>query len=329
MPRALPANLFGVCFGIAGLAEMWTTVHDLGGTARWPGAALWLMAGAAWLVTVLVYAKRLVARRAWRAELGHPVQGPFVSVAAIVVMLLGVALAGYQRPVGEGVYLVGLVLTVGFGAWITGQWITNDMRLVQWHPGYALPTVTGGLLGAAASASLGHRTLAYVMFGYGVLCWVLVGSILLLRLATQPALPDALLPTMAIEVAPPVVAGNAWLTLNGGSIDPLAAGLAGHAGFMVLLQIALIPLYRRAPFGPGYWAFAISYTTAVTLGIRWLSLEQVPGRHELTWLLVTLSTAAMVLLATCTVLALMRGTFLPRTSDTQPTSGAATGSEER
>ncbi|WP_433445964.1 TDT family transporter [Streptomyces sp. CA-142005] len=308
----MPANLFGICFGLAGLAQMWTTVHELGETAQWPGVALWLVTAVVWLVSVVAYAQRVVARHVWRAELGHPVQGPFVSLAAIVPMLLGVALARYQRPLGESVFLAGLVLTLGFGSWITGQWITNDMHLAQWHPGYVLPTVTGGLLAAGASASLGHRSLSLVMFGYGVLCWVLIGSIVLLRLVTQPALPDALLPALAIEVAPPVVAGNAWLTLNGDRVDALAAGLTGHAVFMVLVQFTLIPLYRRAPFGPGYWAFAFSYTTAAGLGIRWLMAEQVRGRHELTWLLAILVTAAMALLAGRTVLALRRGMFLPQ-----------------
>jgi tellurite resistance protein len=321
--RALPANLFGICFGLAGLAQMWTTVHDLGETAPWPGVALWLVTAAIWLGTVLAYIKRLAVRHAWRAELAHPVQGPFVSLAAIVAMLLGVAVADDERPLGEGVFVAGLILTVGFGSWITAQWIINDMRLAQWHPGYTLPTVTGGLLAAAFSARLGHRTLAYVMFGYGVLCWVLLGSILLLRLATQPALPAVLLPTLAIEVAPPVVAGNAWLTLNGDHIDALAAGLAGHAAFMVLVQFALIPLYRRAPFGPGYRAFAFSYTTAVTLGIRWLVVEHVSGRHALTWLLVTSATAAMALLAARTVLALKNGTFLPQVPDIGPAGDGA------
>lgn len=101
--RGLPANLFGICFGLAGLAQIWTTVHELGETAQWPSVALWLVTAAVWLVTVFAYAQRMVARHALRAELAHGVQGPFVSLAAIVPMLLGVALAGYQRPLGEGV----------------------------------------------------------------------------------------------------------------------------------------------------------------------------------------------------------------------------------
>ena len=47
-------------------------------------------------------------------------------------------------------------------------------------------------------------------FDVGMICWVVLGSIILNRLFFRPALPLALIPTLAIEVAPPVVAGNTY-----------------------------------------------------------------------------------------------------------------------
>lgn len=313
MRPAVPANLFGVGFGLCGLAQMWSAVlGEARGHTFWPVATAWLLAAAVWLVTLVAYVAGARSSRPVRALLAHPVQGPFTALAAIVPMLLGVALARYDRPAGEAVFVAGLMLTVCFGSWISAQWIVAETRLAQWHPGYSLPTVTGGLLGAAGSAELGHRTLSHVMFGYGVACWVALGSILLLRLFTQAPLPDALSPTMAIEVAPPVVAAQAWLTLNGGRLDLVAAALAGHALLMVLVQVALVPVYRRAPFGPGYWAFAFSCTATVTLGIRWLDIQRVPGRTPLTWLAALAVTAVVAFLAGRTVCALMHGTLLTR-----------------
>jgi tellurite resistance protein TehA-like permease len=58
------------------------------------------------------------------------------------------------------VFLTGLVLTVTYGGWLSGQWIIGDLRLDQWHAGYLLPTVAGGLVAAAGSATLGYVTLA-------------------------------------------------------------------------------------------------------------------------------------------------------------------------
>ena len=55
---------------------------------------------------------------------------------------------------------------------------------------------------------------------------MLLGSIIAQRLYVVPALPPPLLPTIAIELAPPVVAGNSWFAINGGRVDTPAAILA-------------------------------------------------------------------------------------------------------
>jgi tellurite resistance protein len=196
---------------------------------------------------------------------------------------------------------------------LAATWILTDMSLAQWHPGYFLPTVGGGLIAADGSAALGHDTLAGLMFGYGMTCWLVLGAIILLRLFTGPALPLALIPTISIELAPPVVGGAAWFQINGFQPDALALGLAGYAVLMVLVQIRLIPVYRQVPFGPGWWSFSFSYAAAFAVAIRWLAVEQVAQQRGLAYTLLAVVTAGMTALVLRTVRHLMRGTFLPRT----------------
>jgi anti-anti-sigma factor len=62
--------------------------------------------------------------------------------------------------------------------------------------------------------------------------------------------------------------GYSWFAINGGRVDILAAVLAGFVALILLVQVRLIPLYRRAPFGPGYWAFSFPFA-AVTYGLHW------------------------------------------------------------
>jgi tellurite resistance protein len=280
----------------------------------WPADILWVLAAGVWLGTLGAYLVDVVAGGRARTELADPTFGPFTALVSIVPMLLGLAVADHSRALGESIFFVALALTVLIGAWLSGTWIVADMTLAQWHPGYFLPTVAGGLIGAEGSAALGHDALALVMFGYAVTCWLVLGSIILLRLFTQPALPTALTPTISIEVAPPVVAGAAWFQINGFQPDALALGLAGYAVLMVLVQVRLIPAYRRVPFGPGWWAFSFSYAAAFSVAIRWLAVGQVPLQRDLTFALLTVVTAGMVALAVRTVRHLVRGTFLPRTA---------------
>jgi tellurite resistance protein len=307
----LTANLFAVAFGLAGLAQAWSTVTRLAGVSGWPGNVLWIVAAVTWLITLAGYLANVAAQHRWKTELSDPTFGPFPALIPIVPMLLGVRLAEQARGAGEVVFGCGAVLTVLVGAWITGDWITVDGDIRRWHPGYFLPTAAGGLLAAGGSAALGFTTLSHVLFGLGIGSFVVLVSIISQRLFVVPSLPPPLLPTIAIEVAPPVVAGTAWFAINGGRVDLPAAVLAGLSVLMLLVQVRLIPLYRRAPFGPGFCAFSFPFAAAVTYGVHWLAAEHVRSGTALGYALVGVLTAGFVLLAARTVIGLIRGTFLP------------------
>ncbi|HTW02544.1 MAG TPA: hypothetical protein VMF87_19725 [Streptosporangiaceae bacterium] len=308
----LTANLFAVAFGLAGLAQAWSTVTQLAGASDWPGNVLWIVAALTWLVTLAAYLANVAVRRRWRTELSDPTFGPFISLAVIVPMLLGVRLAEQARGAGEVVFGCSVVLVVLGGAWITGDWITCDGAIRHWHPGYYLPTAAGGLLAGGASAALGFTTLSRVLFGLGIASFVLLGSIISYRLFVVPDFPPALLPTIAIELAPPVVAGNSWFTINGGKVDTPVDILGGLALLWLLIQFRLVPLYTTAPFGPGFWAFSFPFAAAVTFGVHWLAAEHVRGGPALGYALVAILTTGFALLAVPTITGLVRGTFLPR-----------------
>jgi tellurite resistance protein len=310
----LSANVFGLPFGLCGLAQAWATARD---TAAAPGAVvdgLWLLAAAVWAVTVVGYAVNIAGDGRWRTEAADPTVGPFTALVPIPLMLFGVALAGHADTAGRAVFVVGLVLTVGLGGWLTAQWILTPVALDRWHPGYFLPTAAGGLLAATGSAALGYAQLAHVMLGVGLVSWMVLGSILLLRLCTRPRLPGPLLPTLAIEIAPPVVAGNAWFAIDGGVVDDAALLLAGYALLMAMVQLRLVALYRTVPFGIGFGAFAFSYAAVVTNALHWLAAEHATGRHALTYALLAVLTAGMAALVARTLVGLSRGTYLLRTA---------------
>jgi tellurite resistance protein len=326
-PKArLTANLFGTSFGLCGLAQCWSVARSTIGSPSWVADVLWILAALTWLVTLVAYVSNAGAAGRLVSDLTDPTFGPFTSLVVIVPMQLGTALASYSRDLGNSVFLVSLVLTVGLGGWLSAQWITRDLQLSQWHPGYFLPTVGGGLIAAAGSAALGHQALAQLMFGYGLICWFVLGSIMLQRLFTQPALPTALLPTIAIEVAPPFVAANAWFVITGDRLDAVAFALAGYGILMVTVQIGMIPVYRTVPFGPGWWAFSFSYAAVVVVAVRWLAAGDVTGVRPLTSALLALVTLGITTLAVRTGMHLWRGTYLPRPA--QPSAAGRTGSPD-
>jgi len=321
----LTANLFAAAFGLAGLAQAWSTMTRLAGVADWPGSVLWIVAAVIWLFTLVAYLANVAAQRRWKTELSDPTFGPFTALIAIVPILLGTRLAEDARGAGEVIFWCSTAVMVVVGAWISGDWITENGAIERWHPGYFLPTAAGGLIAGGASATLGFTTLSHVLFGLGISSFVVLASIISLRLYVGPPLPPPLLPTIAIELAPPVVASNSWFAINGGKVDTAAAILGGLSVLQLLVQVRLVPLYRRATFGPGFWAFSFPFAAAATCGLHWLAIEHVRGGTALGYALMAILTAGFALLAARTITGLIHGTFLPRVPAADQVPGQRVG----
>jgi tellurite resistance protein len=306
-------NLFGIAFGLAGLAGAWQVAYTRRWVPAWPVAVLYGSATLAWVVLCAAWVIQFrPGRLSLSEELRHPVFGPFVSLVPIVGMLLAEALAAVSRPPGVVLVVVFAVATLLVGGWMTAGWVLAPLTVDTWHPGYFLPTVAGGLLASAGLAGVGQHTAAEAAFGIGVICWLTLGSIMLARLFLRPPLPEALVPTLAIEVAPPVVAGNAYLALNGGHLDALACVFAGYALLMVVVQVRLVSTYRVLSFGPGFWAFTFSYAAVATFALHWIALSRVAGSAVLADVVLGMITLFVGAIAVRTVIGLVRRDFLPR-----------------
>ena len=307
--RRVPPNLFGIAFGLSGLGEAWQAAGPVLGTPSAVPDAMYILAAGVWLVLAMAYAAQGPCRML--ADLRDPVLAPFVSLAVITPMILAAALATAAFTAGRVLVIVFLAVTVALGGWLTGQWIAGPLNQDSAHPGYYLPTVAGGLVGADAAAQVHLHTLAEASFAIGIFCWLLIGSLLLNRLFFRPSLPPPLVPTLAIEFAPPVVAGVAYFALTGGTVSFAATALGGYAVLMAIVQLRFVPLFARLRFSPGFWSFTFSYAAGATDALGWIHATSPPGATAYAIVVITLITALVAGIAARTVVAATRGQLLP------------------
>ena len=307
-PR-VPPNLFAITLGIAGLAQAWRAAGPVLGTPQPVPDALDVLDAALWLVLVGAYLAQ--GPRIIMADLRDPVLSPFVSTSALTAMLLAAALATDVFAAGRVLVVVFVAVTVALGSWLTGQWMTGGIELDSVHPGYLLPTAAGGLIGASAAAQVHLHALAEASFGIGVICWVMLGSMTLNRLFTRPALPPALVPTMAIELGIPAVAGSAYFALAGRTVSFVACVLGGYAVLTALVQVRLIPVYCRLSFTPGSWSFTFSYAAAAADALVWLAITKPPAATGYAIAVIALITAFVSWIAFRTVVLAVRGQLFP------------------
>jgi tellurite resistance protein len=309
---ALPPTFFSISMGLAGLAGAWHLAADLYGVPSGISDILYVITAMAYLLLVSALAAKLVLRtRSVAAELTHPVLGPFYSLFPISGMLLALGLEPHLHEAAQALFLVCLGATLLLGGWLTGQWIAGPLDPDSIHPGYFLPTVAGGLIGAQGAATFGLTGVGWVSFGTGVLCWLLLGSLVLNRLFIRPGLPAALVSVLAIETAPPAVAANAYATLTGGRLDVVAYAIAGYTVLMVLVQVRLLPLYRALPFAPSFWAFTFSYAAVAINTMRWIHVEQPVGAALMGCAVLGMITLFIGAIAARSLVALQQGRFLP------------------
>jgi tellurite resistance protein len=308
-PR-VPPNLFAIALGIAGLTEAWRAAGPLLGTPQAVPDALSILDAALWLVLVGAYLAQ--GPRIILADLRDPVLSPFVSASALTAMILSAALAKEAAPAaGRVLVIVFLAVTIALGGWLTGQWMTGGIEPDSVHPGYFLPTAAGGLIGADAAAQVHLHALAEASFGIGIISWVLLGSTILNRLFSRPALPNTLVPTMAIELGIPAVAGPAYFAVAGQTVSFMACALGGYAVLMALVQVRLIPVYRRLSFTPGFWSFTFAYAAAGADALIWLAITKPPAATGYAIAVIALLTAFVSWIAFRTVVLAVRGQLFP------------------
>lgn len=306
--RVVP-NLFGIPFGIAGLADVWAVAQPVLATPPAVAHALYLLSAAVWLIVLAAYLRQGI--RLVLADLRDRAAAPFVSLAVITPLLVSSDLGGYALGAAQVLVAVFLGLTVVLGGWLTGQWIAADYSLDAAHPGYFLPTVAGGLVGAFSAGLVQLHAVAEVSFGMGIVAWLLLGSFTLGRLFFRPSLPAALVPTLAIEVAPPAVAGVAYFFVSPGATGALGEGLAGYAVLMAVTQLRLIPLYARLRFSVATWAFTFAYASVATDAVLWIAAKKPAGAAAYTVAVTALISLFIAAVTIRTVIALSRRQLLP------------------
>lgn len=260
MPR-VPASMFGIVLGLAGLGGCWRLAHRAWGLPAAIGEIILGLAVIIWALLILLYAgKWLTTPEEARAELGHPVQCCFVGLIGVATMLTGNALLPYARPLTFVLFAAGLVFTLGFALWRTGLLWQGEREAADTTAVLYLPAVAGSFVAATSAGGLGLPGWGSLLFGMGFFSWLAIESVLLHRLYTGPRMAVALRPTLGIQLAPPVVGAVAYLAVTPGLPTTLVHGLLGYGIFLALLLLRLTPWIREQPFAPSYWAFSFGGT---------------------------------------------------------------------
>jgi len=276
----LPITLFGSVMGLAGLSIAWLRFEEIRGL-KWGVGEVLIHLSALWFLALLVLYAAKVLRHAGavRAELRHPVRLNFFPAVSISLILLGIGFLHLRPDLARALWWFGASLHLLITLRVLGLWIRGTFHLHTLNPAWFIPVV-GTILVPVAGAELAHPDISWFFFSIGMVFWLVFLAMVFYRLVFHDPLPEKLLPTLSILIAPPSVGFIAWVKLTGG-LDPVARVLYSFGLFSFLLVLGKVRRFIRLPYFVSWWAYTFPLAS-VTLST--LLMSRMTGAAFYAWL---------------------------------------------
>ncbi|BCW05686.1 TDT family transporter [Arthrobacter sp. NtRootA1] len=300
----LPLSMFGIPLGLAGLGGVWSAARSFYEIPRWPEEVFYGSAGAIWLTLTAIYITGGLRRKgAFRADLRHEASGPFAAFIPIVGILLSVHYSEHLPGFGGWMSLVFIAALTVVVTQLLVRWITGGVPMQSIHPGYLLPVVAGPFVASIGFSSANAHDAALAAFGVGAFFWLVVGTIVTVRLMTAGEIAGPARPGLSAYLSAPATGSLAWMISHPGPMGAPQMMLTGVLVVMLLMQLLLIGEYRKVRFGPLFWVFTFPVAATANYGVRWITASNVPGRDVYVWVILALATAFILSVAAGTIVA--------------------------
>jgi tellurite resistance protein len=137
---------------------------------------------------------------------------------------------------------------------VINSWLHQEKyEIHHMNPAWFIPAV-GNVIVPLAGVALGYGDISWFFFSIGIVFWLVLFVIVFYRIVFHQPLPEKLLPTLFIILAPPAVGFIAYYRLTG-SVDFFAMVLFNFALFLSLLLATQVPRLIKLPFFISWWAY--------------------------------------------------------------------------
>ncbi len=249
------------------------------------------------LIALLYFAKGIKYPNAVKEEFNNPVRLSFFPTATISILLLSTASIELVPQLSFYLWAVGAIAHLAATMIILSQWIWQTrFEIHHFSPAWFIPIV-GNILVPIAGTAHGYFGVSWFFFSIGIIFWILMFTIFLYRIVFHKSLPEKLLPTFFILIAPPSLAFISYVKLTGG-LDQFGLVLYNFALFLVLFLAFQVRVFSKAKFYLSAWAYSFpiaSFVVATSL------MYKTQGSQAYYYLFFTLLSLLILLILTLIV----------------------------
>jgi tellurite resistance protein len=272
----LPVGFFGSVMGLTGLSVAWHLAHEHYGVSSWISASIGVIAVAAFIAIGIGYITKLItAPDAVRAEFRHPIAGNLFGTIPISLLLLPIVIAPVSLDLARGVWVVGALAMTVFAWLIVSRWMSDRQQMAHATPAWIIPMV--GMLDVPLALPILHlpglHGVMVLGLAVGLFFAVPLFTLIFSRLVFEAPIPDALLPTLMILLAPFAVGYSAYVVTTGQN-DIFAESLYVLTLFLLAVLLGrLRNLLACCPFRVTWWAVSFPLAASAIASLRYAATQ--------------------------------------------------------
>ncbi|WP_462321212.1 SLAC1 anion channel family protein [Halochromatium sp.] len=299
--KHFPVAFFAVIMGLSGLSIAWEMAQaTFGMPLDMAGALRWLALGLFGLFSVMYLIKLFLFRDAVLHELRHPIQINFFPTISISMLLLSATLLSSLPGLAAVFWIIGTAVHLLLTLYVMNVWMHHDhFEIHHINPAWFIPVV-GNVLVPIAGVPLGHLELSWFFFSVGVLFWLILFAIITYRMLFHQPLPDRLMPTFFILIAPPAAGFIAYIELSGlaeaGALDAFARVLYYSSLFLTLLLLTQVGRFVRLHYYISWWAYSFPLAAVTIATLIMYELTGLLAFAVIGWTLLSLVTLVVIFL---------------------------------
>ena len=302
-----PISFFSIIMGLVGFTiaiqkaeTIFSFQNILSTSLLYFSVFLFVCTSILYLIKMLKYFPKV------REELNNPIRLSFFPTFTISLLLMSIALLEINLELSKNIWILGTIFHLIATITILSMWVRQSKFEIQhFNPAWFIPIV-GNMIVPIAGVVHFDKDLSWFFFSIGIVFWVLLFTIFLYRIIFHAPLPEKLIPTFFILIAPPAVGSISYLKLNG-MIDNFAKILYFFAIFLVIFLMAQFQMFYKIKFYLSWWAYSFPIAAITIASAIMYKMTLLPLYKVLFLTLLSLLTLVILILFVRTVKAIFKG----------------------
>jgi len=194
-----------------------------------------------------------------KIDFSHPVRMNFTPTIFITFLLASILTLDINKDISKVLWLIGISGQTIIFLSIISKWTHNtNIEIHHFNPAWFIPAV-GNILVPVAGVAHFHKEISWLYFSVGLILWIVLLTIFYNRIFFHHPLPEKLLPTLFLLIAPPAIGFISYVKLTG-NVDAFAKILYYFALFNLIVLIFQFDTFKKIKFYLSWWAYSFPIT---------------------------------------------------------------------